>query len=261
MTADRLFHTECCSSSAVSSNHSRNYFRDPMLDKPIAVEAGSIVFWSTAVCCLLATLLFGMLPAWRAGGSDPGSLLKSRTSSAGRRLIAGRAFVPVQVALSLVLVTLASMLALSLMHIRSEQTGFDLDHVTIQTGHFTQLPEHGNTKLDLYQRMVDRLQQEPGIRSASLTWTTPMTGIQATSDFEAGALKHTLHMSYNSVGPGYFRTIETHIVEGREFHKNERTPDVCIVNQAAASFFFPHSDPLDASVRTTDTKKFPKPVI
>jgi predicted permease len=220
-----------------------------------------MVFWSTAVCCLLATLLFGALPAWRAGGSNPGSLLKSRTSSAGRRLIAGRAFVPVQVALSLVLVTLASMLALSLIRIRSERTGFDLDHVTIQTSHFGQMREHGNAKLDVYQRMVDRLQQEPGIRSASVTWTTPMTGMQATSDFEAGASKQTLHMPYNSVGPDYFRTMETNIVEGREFRKNERTPDVCILNQAAASFFFPHSDAVGASVRTTDAKGFPKPVI
>jgi predicted permease len=241
------------------------FFRDPMMSQPIAVDAGATVFWVAGLCAILATMLFGTLPAWRIGASDPGSLLKSHTASASRKSIAGRAFVPVQVALSLVLVALASMLSLSLHHIRSERTGFELNHVTIQSTHFEQLPQKGDAKLDVYQRMVDRLQQMPGMRSAAVTWMTPMTGIEETSAFEATPSgqppREDSHMPYNIVGPGYFRTIETRILEGREFLKNERKPNVCILNQAAASYFFPHSEPLGAAVRSRNVRDFPNPIV
>jgi len=62
--------------------------------------------------------------------------------------------VPIQVALSLVLVVLASLLSQSLIKLRGERTGFDLDHVTIQTSPLFVLQRKGDAQLDLYQRIV-----------------------------------------------------------------------------------------------------------
>ena len=76
--------------------------------------------------------------------------------------------------------TLASLLSDSLSRLRSEHTGFDLDHVTIQTPPFNRLPQRGEAKLDLYQRMVDRIEQGLSVQAAAVTWYTPMTGSQAT---------------------------------------------------------------------------------
>lgn len=152
------------------------------------------------------------------------------------------------------------MLSQSLSKIRSEKTGFELNHVTIQSTHFDRAPQHGNAKLDLYQRMVDRLNQMPGMRSAAVTWMTPMTGFQKTTSFSAVDGDHVErtreNVPYNIVGPGYFRTMETPIVEGREFRKNERHPDVCILNRAAAETFFLRSQALGATIRSTVQKKF-----
>ncbi|MGI8959638.1 MAG: FtsX-like permease family protein [Bryobacteraceae bacterium] len=235
-----------------------------MMSQAIDVHPDRMVFWATGLCAIGTTLLFGTLPAWRAGRSDPGVLLKSRTAAGGRRQIAGRAFVPIQVALSLVLVVLATLLSQSLIRIRTQHNGFDVNHVTIQTPSFNLLPQKGNAKLDLYQKMVDRLNQMPGIRSAAVTWYTPMTGFQATGRFEAltgnpNPPKDS-HMAYNSVGPGYFRTMDTHILEGREFEKNERNLNVCILNQSAASYLFPHQQAMGGYVRSKDPKEFPDPV-
>jgi hypothetical protein len=47
-------------------------------------------------------------------------------------------------------------------------------------------------------------------------------------------------MAYNEVGPGYFRTMKTRILAGREFGVQERRLNVCILNESAAEFFFPH---------------------
>src|SRR5262249_15489657 len=147
-----------------------------MIGEWMSVHPDSTVLAVTGLCAMFTTVGFGILPALRAGRADPGFLLKSRTVG-GRRNSVGRAVVPVQVALSLVLVTLATLLSQSLSRLRSESTGFDLDHVTIQTAPFNLLHKEGDARLDLYQRMVDRIRQMPGIESAAVTWQTPMTGV------------------------------------------------------------------------------------
>lgn len=216
------------------------YFRHPNMGYGLAVKPDGTVFTVTCGLAVLTTLLCGMWPAWRAGAASPGTLLKSRTAT-GRRS-AGRGFVAVQVGLCLVLVVSASLLSRSLGRLRGEPTGFDLDQVTIQTPPLHLRPEKGAAKLDLYQRMVDRIAQSPAVRSAAVTWFTPMTGSQVTATFEAigeGTKSEAATLAYNAVGPGYFRTMNTTLVEGREFEASERARDVCVLNRSAAAYLFP----------------------
>jgi predicted permease len=234
------------------------FFRDPNWGFGMLVQPDRMVFVVTGVFAILTTLAFGILPAWRAGRSDPGSLLKTR-SVGGQRRTAGRVFVAVQIALSLLLVTLASLLSGSLTRLRGEPTGFDLDHVTIQTPPFNRLPQRGEAKLDLYQRMVDRIGQGSSVQSAAVTWYTPMTGLQRTAVFQViGEVANSPEgaaAAYNYVGPGYFRTMGTKILMGREFEKNERRRDICVLNQAAASLLFGRQAPLGQYLRSTDADR------
>jgi predicted permease len=236
-----------------------HFFRDPMMMEPISVHPDKTIFWVTLGFAVGTTLLFGTLPAWRASRTDPGNLLKSRTVMGGRRRIAGRMFVPVQVALSLVLVALA-LLSFSLIKLRGERAGFDLDHVTIQTSPLDLLKLKGDAKLDLYQRMVDRLAQMRGVDAAAATSQTPMTGVKFTADFQAVSdgpnPPEDTQMAYNDVGPGYFRTMKTRILEGREFQRAERELNVCILNEAAAEFFFPRQQAVGRYIRSKPTNDF-----
>ena len=113
------------------------FFRHPMEGAPFSVNPDATVFAVTGFSAVLTTFLFGTLPAWRAGSADPGNLLKSRTAAGARRRILGRAFIPLQVGLSFALVSIATLLSQSLTRLQTEQTGFDLDHVTIQTAPFS----------------------------------------------------------------------------------------------------------------------------
>lgn len=236
-----------------------HYFRDPNSAFGMSIQPDMTVFLLTGVSAILTTLFFGFWPAWRAGKSDPGVLLKSRSAMGQRRLM-GRAFVPVQIALSLVLVTLATLLSQSLARIRGEYTGFDLNHVTIQTPPFNLLPQRGDARLDVYQQMVDRIGEAAAVRSAAVTWYTPMTGLQQTAMFQAlGAPNpENASMAFNDVGPGYFRTMGTKILEGREFEKNERRRDICVVNQSAATQLFGRQPAVGQYLRSADEKKFPE---
>ncbi|HEX4546613.1 MAG TPA: ABC transporter permease, partial [Candidatus Acidoferrum sp.] len=238
-----------------------HFFRDPMMFESMSIHPDKAIFWMTVLFAVLTTLLFGTLPAWRAARTDPGLLLKSRTGMGGRRQIAGRLFVPIQVAMSLALVVLASLLSQSVIRLRTENTGFDLDHVTIQTSPMYLLEKKGEAKLDLYQRMVDRLMELPAVDAAAATSQTPMTGEKITADFvavtEGPNPPEDTQMPYNDVGPGYFRTMKTRIIAGREFEKDERELNVCILNQSAAAFFFPNQQPLGRYVRSRNTQEFP----
>jgi len=159
---------------------------------------------------------------------------------------------------------MASLLSYSLMKLRGERAGFDLDHVTIQTSQIGVLKLKPEPRLDLYQRMVDRLMQMPGIDSAAVTYQTPMTGVKITGDFQAvgeGANPpEDTQMAYNEVGPGYFRTMKTGILAGREFAPRERQLNVCILNQSAAEFFFPHEQAIGRYVRNKVNDDLPQQV-
>ena len=240
------------------------FFRDPMMFESMSVHPDKAIFWMTALFAVMTTLISGTVPAWRAAHTDPGLLLKARNTLGGRRQIAGRMFVPIQVAMSLVLVVLAVLLSQSVIKLRSENTGFDLDHVTIQTSPLYLLHQKGDAKLNLYQRIVDRLMEMPAVDAAAATSQTPMTGEKIVGDFQAVAdgpnPPEDTKSAYNDVGPGYFQAMKTRILAGREFEKNERQLNVCILNQSAAAFFFPHQQALGRYMRSKDAKEFPEPV-
>jgi hypothetical protein len=108
------------------------------------------------------------------------------------------------------------------------------------------------------------LEQLPGINSASFTFYTPMTSFQATSSFQAVSSgpnpPEDARMAYNDVGPGYFHTMNTTILQGREFQDNERDRRVCILNRSAAAYLFPRQQSLGQYVRSTDEKTSPQPM-
>lgn len=239
-----------------------HFFRDPMMGSAMSVHPDRSMLYITGLLAVLTTLLLGALPAWRAGRSDPGELLKSRSSLGGKRQIAGRTFVPVQIALSLVLVVLASLLSQSVWKLRAEKTGFDIDHVTIQNAPLYLLNLKGEAMLNLYQRLIDRLDEMPGVRAASATSRTSMTGEDVMSRFQAlgsGALPmENAPLAFDDVAPGYFETMKIQIVSGRAFTKAERRLNVCVLNQSAAGFLFPREPALGQYVRTMDEKQFPE---
>lgn len=158
------------------------------------------------------------------------------------------------------LVTLASLLTQSVIQLRSERTGFDTDHVTIQTSPLHLLKVKGEEKLNLYQQIVNRLTERPEVRGAAATAQTPFTGVEMTSRFQAVGEGPTppedAHMAFNDVGPGYFETMRTRLVAGREFAKTERSLNICLVDQAAALFLFPHQAALGRSVRALEEREF-----
>jgi predicted permease len=220
------------------------FLTSPGAVEKIVLRPDPSMLLMTGLLAVVTTLLFGSIPALLAARSDPGSLLKSRTAASRYKNLAGRIFVPIQIALSLLLVISAGLFAESLIHLRSEHTGFNAQHVMITCAQFQRIKKTPEEIVGIYQQMAERLNQMPGIESAALTWVTPITGESIQGDFRAVGdtpnLPEDNKTTYNDVGPGYFKTLQTTLLAGREFTDDDRDNDVCILNRSAANYYFPH---------------------
>lgn len=202
----------------------------------------------TAALALLTTLLFGLFPAWLAGRVAPNSVLKNKETNARRDLLRRRLFIPAQFSLALALVFTAGLFTHTLLRLRNNHAGFNPAHVMEVTAQFQALKKNPAEIMELYRSTTDFLRASPGVQSAAYTWVTPLTGFAPKVDAHSVANPQNHSIAFNDVGDGYFATIGTRVLAGREFNQQDRDRSTCIVNQAAARILFPGGQPLDNSL-------------
>jgi len=206
-----------------------------------------------AVSSLLAGMLCGALPAWRSSHAPAIEVLKTESasisgSSRNRKLLSG--LVVAQIALSLPLLLCSGLFLRTLRNLAAANPGFEQDHVlTASVG--LNIAGYSNDEAKLIRRKIlDGVSALPGVEVASLTDWIPMTLIQKRSDaYPEGYVPHpheSLLVQNAEVGPRYFESLHIPILEGREFtpEDDERAPKVLIVDQTAATRYWPGQDPL-----------------
>jgi predicted permease len=218
----------------------------PHLDVPL--DASVLVF--TVTVTLLAAVLFGLAPAWMAFVSTPSSIMRAShgTSEArgGRRF--GNALVAAQVAVSVVLLSVAGFYGRHLSSLRNRDLGFDRNSVLL-VGLDTRGATAERAQLARsYGDLLERLAAVPGVRSATVSGMTPISGAAAsrfvTVDGFVEPDSARRRVPLNNVGPGYFATFGTPLMSGRDFRLTDAgQPRVAIVNQAMARRYFAGRDP------------------
>jgi len=192
----------------------------------IALDARSLGF--TLLLAVFSGLFFGAIPAWkyarsRASLSMGGS---SRTASAGRsRQRARRGLVIGQVAMALVLLVSALLMIRTFAALRNVDPGFaDAAHVqTLRISIPTQLIADPQLVLRTENEISDQLAAIPGVESAAFASAVPMEGISPNWDIIRVQGKRydngepPLRM-FNYVSPGFFRTMGTPLIAGRDFN-------------------------------------------
>jgi predicted permease len=200
----------------------------PRLDE-IAVHAPVLAF--TVVIALASTVLFGAIPAlkhaWHVDTPTSGS---PRGSSAGRERSATRsALVVAQVALALVLVVSAALMIRTFQALRDVDPGFS-DPASIQTAGisipFTAVADSDQVArvakgTFLQHEILDRIAALPGVASAGVVGDLPMgDGSWNGSVFVEGAAvaadERPPSRRWNFIGPGYFTTMGTRMIAGRD---------------------------------------------
>jgi putative ABC transport system permease protein len=219
------------------------------LDVPIQPDPYVLLF--TAGIALLTGVLFGLAPAWNAFASAPVSALREMARSGETRVrrLFGKSLVVAQVALSVVLLSAAGLFVRHLLSLEHLDLGFRRDHVLLVALD----PAHsGYTRERLYrpyQELLERLKAIPGVRSATLSGMTPISGAGASSFAIVEGYQEKpedrRYISINSVAPKYFETLGTPLLAGRDFDFQDKGgPRVAIINMAMARYYFRDRNPI-----------------
>jgi putative ABC transport system permease protein len=239
-------------------------------NNPILVGIGldGRVLGFTAALAMATCLLFGLLPALRATHLAPAAAVRggSRGMTAGReRFSLRRALVATQVALSLVLLVGALLFVRSLRNLLAVDAGFNVEGV-ISVSLDLRRPQYTKERLPVvYRDLFERMSTRPGVLSAAQVNFTPISGsgwnnnIGVDGAIAAGSGKEAW---FNRAGPGYFRTMVTPVIAGRDFNDGDTllSPQVAIVNEQFASRFFGGANPVGHTFhRETEAGK-PEPL-
>jgi putative ABC transport system permease protein len=220
----------------------------------------------TAGLAALTTISFGLAPALRATRAEPATLLQSGTRGATgsrERFSLRRILIVSQVGLSVVLLMSALLFVRSLRNLTTLNVGFQQNGILVTSVDFTRLhlPEERYTE---YKRdLVKRVQAIPGVESAAHAMLVPFGGstwnndvINEGSDQDAGVAWE------NFLGPGYFKTVGTPLLAGRDFDDRDTATSVkvAIVNQAFARKILKVADPLGKRFRIHERPGKPRPL-
>lgn len=226
------------------------FFTPPGSGEALLLRPDVHILLLTAAFTLLTTLLFGMLPALVAGRVSLIPVLKSKGINVRRDLLRQRLFIPAQFALALVLVFTAGLFSHTLLRLRNNHAGFRAEHVLEVCAQFQALKKNPEEIMQLYRSITDAMRASPGIQSAAYTWVTPVTGFAPRVKAHNMASPHNDHaVTFNDVSDGYFATIGTHLLSGREFLPEDRDRSVCIVNQSAVRLLSSGGVPIGDSLK------------
>jgi predicted permease len=219
-------------------------------DLDVQVSLDPTLFALAAALAVVAALASGLLPALRLSGADPIAWLTHRgTSGSTPHMKTGRALVAVQIAVSVPLVVGAFLFLRTLANLAAVELGFDPKGIaSFQVDpFFTHLPEERHPRL--YQELLARVQQVPGVRSATLVENAPLSGIVSNSTVDVDGTRVALYR--NGIGPAFLETMGARLVEGRMPGPQDGpgAPRVGVVNQAAVRQIFGGQSPVGRPLR------------
>jgi predicted permease len=240
----------------------------PTLDPQLDLRVLSF----TLALALSTGLLFGLAPALRATRLDLSSALKSSMSDGAgwSRLSLHKILVVAQVALSLFLLIGAGLFVRTLQNLKNVDAGFDRENLVL----FGLDVGSGYTQgllTTLQQRLLERLENLPGARSASLAQFGLLSNERIVNNIvvegHAQRPDEDLKCYQLWVGPKFFMTMGIPLLQGRDFNSRELQPLAlqgpqarsaengtlaAVINKSMARYFFGTQNPIGRRFRFSE---------
>jgi putative ABC transport system permease protein len=242
------------------------------IDLPRVDEIGvnRTVLGFSAVISVLASLVFGLTPAWSASRVDLRARLveggaHGSIGAASNRLRTGLAIG--EIALAVVLAVAGGLLFRSFVALSTVDLGYRTSNVIA-----VQASVPAANDLAAKQKAVDRLGRVasallaiPGVEAASATVGLPLGSYMSNGSFAVEG-RHTFGpgqdlpaANFRFTMPGYFATMGVPLRRGRDFTSRDGydAPFVTIVSEALARQVFPNEDPIGRRIQCGfDSMKF-----
>jgi predicted permease len=181
--------------------------------------------------------------------------VNARQAALARRLLVG-----FEIACTVVLLIVTSLVVRSFSRVLNEHHDFNATRVTIAevdllNNHYEQGQDGGAfARSEFIDRALDRLRAGPGMEFASVTSSMPLTG--DTNVHSMYRPDHPLPESevptanLRNISSGYFAAMQTPLVAGADFAKSEReNPADAIISQKAAQAAWPEGQPLGKKLK------------
>jgi predicted permease len=231
----------------------------PPVDVPvipqISVDWHVVLF--TAAASIFTGVLFGLAPALQSVRVDLAPALKNEAISERLRRFSLRdVLVTGQIALSVVLLIGSLLMVRSLQRALTLNLGFEPRGAAV--AEFDLRLEGYDTPRgkDFQRRLLERVRNAPGIESAGMATTIPLT-LNWNSDaiFVEGRpepkASDVPQATMFTIDPGYLAVMRTRLIAGRNFddHDRQDSPGAVIVNQAFASQILQGENPIGKRIR------------
>ena len=231
---------------------------------PIRLDVGlnGRVLAFTITVAILTGVGFGLAPAFSATRVDLTQALKE-SGSAGRRgrIAVGKTLVVAQIALCVLVIAASGLLVQSLHNLRTFDAGFERDNIllfNLTTGGDGFTPE---SRATLYRELDQRLRRLPGVSAVAFSSRSPIDNSAETRGIVVPGYQATRERHGASayvVTPDFFRLFGIRLLRGRVFDEAHRplAPNVAVVNEAMARFYFGSSDPIGRTLRFGTEQEF-----
>lgn len=224
-------------------------------DVPITfdIKLDDRVLIFTLLASVVSTFLFGLAPALRSSRADVTSALRARDTDGSRRtrLWGRNVLVSAQLAVSLLLLVISTVVFLGFRRELAQGPGFQTDHLFLMSFDSQMAHDTPAQSEQFFKQLLDRTRSMPGVRSATLVSTVPLGMNGSTKPVlpEGRTLKRGEQpfVTFEEVASdGYFETMHIPILRGRGFLPTDKanTTKVAVVNQNFANHFWPKQDAL-----------------
>jgi putative ABC transport system permease protein len=202
-------------------------------------------------------LLTGLVPAMLSGRDDLASALKVgvRAGTHHRSRIRTSLLVA-QGAFSVMLLVGAGLFVQSLTRARTVPLGYDADRVLLASRVLRGVSMSDSAQVQLGQTLLEVAQAIPEVEHAALVSTAPFWVTNSTRLFISGidSVARLGTFTYQTATPDYFQTMQTRIIRGRGFGRDDRAgaPLIAVVSQSMAARLWPGEDALGQCIRVWD---------